>query len=165
MDGWNYWELIAIQSTYWGLSRLKINHPVHPIMTDPQVKLFPICGLWSSQSQSGRISISQGRKRKHTCDVWCTCSDSCTSHTSFWLCPPSFVVFTVCEPVPVCVRVAQSAESHRLKELEQIKSHPASLAVTSQAWHSEPLCASFHLTGFKQSAHVRQDGTDSSHSY
>lgn len=43
----------------------------------------------------------------------------------------------------------QSAESHGLRELEQIKSHPASLTVTSWGRHSQPLNASFHLTGFK----------------
>lgn len=48
-------------------------------------------------------------------------------------------MFTVCEPVPVCVRVAQSAESHRLKELEQIKSHPATQSRSARPFISRDL--------------------------
>lgn len=97
-------------------------------------------------------------------------ADSVTVSTR--LCPPALVC-VLCVPAKwpisrvwpgVSYWVCSQLRGSGLKELEQIKSHPASLAVTSWGRHSQPLSASFHLTGIKSRTHVQSDGSDGSHS-
>lgn len=146
--------------------------------TDPEVGNHKINLLIISAQMSMEEFYLYGRNNRISYKFWWYGEKTCNEHvwhlhTCILNTHTFLAVFAVCtcwvaelQCVTQCPTVSvQSAESHRLKELEQIKSHPASLAVTSRGRHSRPLSTSFHLTGFKSRTHDRLDGTDGSHSY